>query len=88
VTFVIGRIQLYLPFEGSLDCEGEQCKLSANASESVPSLAQSPYFRKGDRITLLGKKDTRLEGNLTSEAKEVFKDGNQEAKYTLKFQKP
>ena len=88
VTFVIGRIQLYLPFEGSLDCEGEQCKLSGNASESVPPLAQLPYFRKGDRITLVGKKDARLEGSLTSEAKEVFKDGNQEAKYILKFQKP
>jgi hypothetical protein len=25
---------------------------------------------------------------ITTEAKEVFKDGNQEAKYTLKFQKP
>jgi hypothetical protein len=36
VTFVIGRTQLYLPFEGSLDCEGEQCKLLANASESFP----------------------------------------------------
>jgi hypothetical protein len=88
VTFVIGRNQLYLPFEGSLECEGEQCKLSGSASESVPPLAQSPYFRKGDRIILQGKKDTRFEGSLTSEAKEVFKDGNQEARYTLKFQKP
>jgi hypothetical protein len=88
LTFVIGRNQLYLPFEGSLDCEGEQCRLSASAGESVPPLAQSPYFRKGDRITLQGKKDSRFEGTLTSEAKEVFKDGNQEAKYTLKFQKP
>jgi hypothetical protein len=88
VTFVIGRTQLYLPFEGSLDCDGDQCKLSASASESVPTLAQSPYFRKGDRIILQGKKDARFEGSVTSEAKEVFKDGNQEAKYILKFQKP
>ncbi|WP_156526654.1 hypothetical protein [Bradyrhizobium sp.] len=88
VTFVIGRSQLYLPFEGALECDGDQCKLSASASESVPPLAQSPYFRKGDRISLQGKRDARLEGSLTTEAKEVFKDGNQEAKYTLKFQKP
>jgi hypothetical protein len=88
VTFVLGRNQLYLPFEGSMECEGEQCKLSANASESVPLLAQSPYFRKGDRISLQGKKDTRFEGSVTTESKEVFKEGNQEAKYTLKFQKP
>jgi hypothetical protein len=37
---------------------------------------------------LQGKKDARFEGSVTSEAKEVFKDGNQEAKYILKFQKP
>jgi hypothetical protein len=88
VTFVLGRNQLYLPFEGAIECEGDQCKLTGNASESVPPLAQSPYFRKGDRINLQGKKDARLEGSLTSEAKEVFKEGNQEARYTLKFQKP
>jgi hypothetical protein len=88
ITFVVGRNQLYLPFEGLRECEGEQCKISANASESIPPLAPSPYFRKGDRIILQGKKDVQLEGSLTSEAKEVFKEGNQEAKYTLKFQKP
>ncbi len=88
VTFVVGRNQLYLPFEGSLECEGEQCKLSANASESVPPMTQSPYFRKGDRINLQGKKDISFEGSLKTEAKEVFREGNQEAKYTLRFQKP
>lgn len=88
ITFVVGRNQLYLPFEGSLECEGEQCKLSANASESVPPMTQSPYFRKGDRINLQGKKDISFEGSLKTEAKEVFREGNQEAKYTLRFQKP
>ncbi|MGJ5081732.1 hypothetical protein [Bradyrhizobium sp. HKCCYLS3013] len=88
ITFVVGRNQLYLPFEGSLECEGEQCKLSANASESVPPMTQSPYFRKGDRINLHGKKDISFEGSLKTEAKEVFREGNQEAKYTLRFQKP
>jgi hypothetical protein len=88
VTFVVGRSQLYLPFDGSLECEGELCKLSASASESVPPMLQSPYFRQGDRISLQGKKDISFEGSLKTEAKEVFKEGNQEAKYNLKFQRP
>ena len=78
-----------MPFEGVFQCDGDQCKLNGSVSETVPLLSQTPYFRKGDRLSLQGKKNAGFDGTLSSEAKEVFKEaGNQEARYILKFPKP
>ncbi|MBR1221863.1 hypothetical protein JQ557_27940 [Bradyrhizobium sp. U87765 SZCCT0131] len=86
VAFAVGRSLVYVPFEGDLHCEGEQCTLAATSSESVPLNSSSPYFRKGDRLLLKGKPEGSLEGILSSSVREVFKDGNnQEVKYNLKF---
>ena len=85
----MGRNQLYVPFEGISQCEGDQCRLNGTVSEMVPILSQTPYFRKGDRLSLQARKNTGFDGTLSSEAKEVFKEGgNQEARYILKFPKP
>lgn len=88
ISFVVGRTLLYVPFEGEFRCEGDQCKLTATCTEVVPLLSPNPYFRKGDRLLLQGKKGGGLEGSLGSETREVFKDGTQEVKYNLKFVKP
>ena len=87
ISFVVGRTLLYLPFEGELRCEGEQCKLVATCTETIPLLSSIPYFRKGDRLLLQGKKGSGFEGSLGAETREVFKDGTQEVKYNLKFLK-
>jgi hypothetical protein len=88
IAFVVGRTLLYVPFEGEIRCEGEQCKLTATGTETVPLLSSTPYFRKGDRLLLQGKKGAGFEGSLGAETREVFKDGTQEVKYNLKFLKP
>jgi hypothetical protein len=44
-----------------------------------------PIFRSGDRIELSGKSGHTLEGALQPEGREVFKEGNQNVKYALKF---
>lgn len=88
IAFVVGKTQLFVPFEGKVECEGDQCKLSAVCTETIPLLSQSPYFRKGDRLVAKGKKGGDFEGTLIAETREVFKDGNQEVKYTVKFWKP
>jgi hypothetical protein len=88
LSFIVGRTVLYVPFEGELHCEGEQCKVTGTCAETIPLLASTPYFRKGDHVALQGKKGLGFDGTLTSETKEVFKDGTQEVKYNLRFSKP
>jgi hypothetical protein len=88
ISFVVGRTLLYVPFEGEFRCDGDQCKLTATCTEVIPLLSSNPYFRKGDRLLLQGKKLGGLDGSLTAETKEVFKDGTQEVKYNLKFVRP
>lgn len=88
LAFVVGRTQLFVPFEGNMQCDGDQCKLTATCTETVPLLSNTPYFRKGDRLVLQGKKGGGFEGTLVAEVREVFKDGNLEVKYTLRFPRP
>jgi Plasmid pRiA4b ORF-3-like protein len=61
---------------------------TATSTEVIPLLSSTPYFRKGDRLLLQGKKNTGFEGSLGAETREVFKDGTLEVKYNLKFFKP
>jgi hypothetical protein len=88
ISFVVGRTLSYVPFEGEFRCDGELCKLVATCTETIPLLSSTPYFRKGDRLLLQGKKGLSFEGSLGAETREVFKDGTQEVKYNLKFTKP
>jgi hypothetical protein len=88
VVFVVGQTLLYVPLEGEFQCEGEQCKIMATSTETIPLLSPTPYFRKGDRLLLQGKRSVGFEGSLGAETREVFKDGTQEVKYNLKFLKP
>lgn len=86
LAFNVGRETLYVPFRGEYRCEGENCRLSAVCSESVPPHTPTPYFRKGDKILLSGKAGRSLEGSLQADAKEIFiADGKQTVKYELKF---
>jgi hypothetical protein len=57
-------------------------------TESIPPLSATTYFRKGDKLFLRGKSVNALEGTLQSGAREVFKDGSQEVKYSLNFLQP
>jgi hypothetical protein len=87
LAFLTGRNPLYVPFQGEHRCEGEVCKLTAATTESVPPLSSAPYFRKGDRVLLQGR-GSGFEGTLQADAREVFKEGTQEVRYSLKFAKP
>ena len=88
LAFNIGRANLYVPYQGEFRCENGDCRLTATATESVPPLSATSYFRKGDKLFLRGKAVTALEGTLQAGGKEVFKDGTQEVKYNLNFIKP
>jgi len=44
-------------------------------------------LRQGERLLLQGKKGVNFEGTVISQSREVFKDVNQEVKYSLKFGK-
>jgi hypothetical protein len=88
LAFNVGREILYVPFHGEYRCTGEECRLTATCSETVPPQATNPYFRKGDRISLTGKAGHSMQGSLEAAAREVFKDvkdTNQGVKYSLKF---
>jgi hypothetical protein len=87
LAFLTGRNPLYVPFQGEHRCEGDVCKLTASTTESVPPLSSAPYFRKGDRVLLQGR-GSGFEGTLQADAREVFKEGTQEVRYSLKFAKP
>jgi hypothetical protein len=88
LAFNIGRALLYVPYQGEFRCDGGDCKLTATATESIPPLSATTYFRKGDKLFLRGKSVNALEGTLQSGAREVFKDGSQEVKYSLNFLQP
>jgi hypothetical protein len=85
LAFNVGRDMLYIPFQGEYRCGGEDCRLVATCTESVPPQAPNPYFRRGDKIVLNGKPERAFAGVLQAEAREVFKDQNQSVKYELKF---
>jgi hypothetical protein len=85
LAFNVGREVLYVPFKGEYRCAGEECKLNAKCTQSVPPQTSNPYFRNGDRIELSGKSGLALEGSLQADSREVFKEGNQTVKYGLKF---
>jgi hypothetical protein len=87
LAFNVGREMLYVPFQGEFRCANDDCRLNAAASESIPPESQTPYFRKGDRIDIKSSGNNRrsLEGALEAESREVFKGGNERAKYALKF---
>jgi hypothetical protein len=84
LNFVVGGTALYVPFQGEYRCDKDVCSLKASATDNIPLLAAAPYFRKGDQISLSGKRGVGLEGSLGSESKEVFQGGRDEAKYKLK----
>jgi hypothetical protein len=84
VSFVVGGTALYVPFQGEYRCDKDTCSLKGVATENIPVLATAPYFRKGDQVSLSGKRGAGLEGSLNSESKEVFQGGSDEAKYKLK----
>jgi hypothetical protein len=90
LTFVVGANSLYVPIEGEYSCSPEACELKATAVENIPFLSSTPYFRKGDKFTLAGKRGEKLLGALSSEAKEVFKEENgsqkaEDVKYKMEF---
>jgi hypothetical protein len=64
LAFNIGRAILYVPYDGEYQCENGDCKLIATATESVPPLSTTSYFRKGDKLSLHGKSLAALEGTL------------------------
>jgi hypothetical protein len=51
----------------------EACDLKGTVVENSPFLSPTPYFRKGDKFTLAGKRSEKLLGALSSEAKECSK---------------
>jgi hypothetical protein len=85
IVFTVNTTPLFVPFEGEYECADNECKLSGTCSSDVPALSNNPYFRKGDRLVLAGKSESLLEGSIQSDAREVFKDVNQEVKYNLRF---
>jgi hypothetical protein len=89
LSFVLGPSALYVPIEGEYSCSGDNCKLEGRVIEQIPLLSSTPYFRKGDLITLSGKNGEKLAGTLKSESKEVFTaDGaakSEEVKYQMEF---
>jgi hypothetical protein len=95
LTFVVGINSLFLPFQTEYSCDTSNCRLTGVALENVPSWAASPYFRKGDRLTLGGKPHDAMEGALEPATREIFQSGNREGfkdsvkdkevQYTLKF---
>jgi hypothetical protein len=90
LTFVVGANSLFVPIEGDYSCNAEACELKGRVVENVPLLSPTPYFRKGDKLTLTGKRGEKLVGSLSSEAKEVFQQepGNQkgeDVKYNMEF---
>jgi hypothetical protein len=87
LAFAVGRTPVFVPFQGDYQCNTNECKLTATCTESIPALSMSPYFRKDDRLVLTGKNEAALEGTLQADAREVFREGNQEVKYNLKFSK-
>lgn len=90
LTFVVSGKSLYVPVEGDYLCSGETCEVKATVIENIPLLSSTPFFKKGDRLSLAGKKDEKLVGALTSETNEVFKpenptDKKDEVKYKLEL---
>jgi hypothetical protein len=85
VTFIAGTSSLYVPFEGTYSCVNDTCTLKATCLENIPFGSASPYFRKGDNLTLSGKPNSKLEGAVKSEAPETFKDNAGDARYTVVF---
>ena len=86
LAFDLVRETLYVPFQGEYICDGGNCRLVANSSESVPPYTAVPYFRKGDKILLTGKAGTTLEGSLQADPREKFPNDPQgKIKYDLKF---
>jgi hypothetical protein len=90
LTFIAGANSLYVPIEGNYLCTAEACELKGTVAENVPLLSPTPYFRKGDKLTLSGKRGEKLVGALSSEAKETFQQepGNQrseDVKYNMEF---
>jgi len=85
LAFNVGRDTIYVPFRGVFHCDKDGCQLNAQCDESVPPQSANPYFRDGDKIALSGKGHV-LEGSLQAAGQEVFKEGNQNVSYVLKFQ--
>ena len=90
LTFVVGGKSLYVPVEGDYLCSGETCEVKATVIENIPLLSSTPFFKKGDRLSLAGKKGEKLVGALTSETNEIFKpenptDKKDEVKYKLEL---
>ena len=90
LTFVLGGKSLYVPIEGDHSCSGDTCVLEGHVIEQIPLLSSTPYFRKGDLVSLVGKNGEKFVGTLTSESKEVFRPENgspqsEEVKYQMEF---
>ena len=85
LAFNVGPGTLYVPFEGVYRCTGDTCSVDATCSETIPPGLPSPYFRRGDRIVLSGKRGGALEGTLQAAGQEVFKEGSQNVNYALRF---
>jgi hypothetical protein len=87
LTFVVGTNSLFVPFQGEYSCDASNCKLTGTSLENVPSWSSTPYFRKGDRMTLSGKPHESMEGALQPATREVFKETtkDKEVQYVLKF---
>jgi hypothetical protein len=90
LAFVLGGSSLYVPVDGDYSCSMDTCVLNGHVIEQIPLLSSTPYFRKGDLVSLIGKKDEKFVGTLTSESKEVFRPENgspksEEVKYQMEF---
>jgi len=71
-------------------CSNNRSHFKGQVIEQIPLLSSTPYFRKGDLVSLVGKNGEKFVGTLTSESKEVFRPENgnpksEEVKYQMEF---
>lgn len=86
LAFLVGTKSLYVPVQGDYSCNDDKCTLRGTVAENVPSWSASPYFRKGDRLELDGKRHGNLEGALQPATREVFsQEANKNVQYALTF---
>jgi hypothetical protein len=85
LAFAVRGEAVYVPFSGEFRCKGDECRLAATCTQTVPLDSQNPYFRSRDQIVLSGKNSQLLEGSLQAAGREVFKDVKQNVSYALRF---
>lgn len=95
LSFVVGANTLFIPLKGDYACKDESCTLTATAIENIPFGVPTPYFRKGDKLSLVGTSGGEFTGKLQPASPEVFKDagggaeigpkGTKQVEYSLRL---